>query len=327
MDTVFLTGSAGFIGFHLAKKLLEAGHKVIGLDNLNDYYDVSLKQSRLTVLKDFSDFIFYEGDICEKETLENIMKRHSDINRIIHLAAQAGVRYSLENPEIYIKTNILGTFHILELCRNYHIDRLMYASSSSVYGDSEQELLDLNLKTDKPISLYAATKKSDEVLAHAYCNNFKISMAGMRFFTVYGPYGRPDMAYFSFTEKILKNEPIEVYNFGNQYRDFTYIDDLLTGIMGIYQYQTTLPENAADYRLFNIGNGNPVKLMTFIETIEAVIGKEANKILIGRRTGDVTGTYADVSALHELCGYAPKTTLKDGISRFYDWYKEYRELV
>lgn len=324
MDTVLLTGCAGFIGFHTAKELLRLGHRVVGYDNVNDYYDTGIKESRLAVLNENPDFVFYRADICDEKALEDVMKKHPEINRVIHLAAQAGVRYSLICPEKYIETNIVGTFRILELCRRHGIDRLMFASSSSVYGDAEQELLHTELRTDKPISLYAATKKSDEVLAYAYCNNYGINAVGMRFFTVYGPYGRPDMAYFGFTEKILRDEPIEVYNFGEQYRDFTYIDDLLTGVMGIYRYQSALEPGIGDYRIFNIGNGNPVKLMDFIETIEQVVGKAAKKILVGRRTGDVTGTYADVSSLKEICDYSPKTSLKDGISEFYRWYQDYR---
>lgn len=325
MDTVLLTGSAGFIGFHAAKELLRLGHRVIGYDNVNDYYDTGLKESRLAVLNEFPGFTFYRADICDENALEAVMRENPDINRVIHLAAQAGVRYSLICPEKYIETNIVGTFRILELCRKYGIDRLMYASSSSVYGDAAQELLSTDLRTDKPISLYAATKKSDEILAYTYCNNYGINAAGMRFFTVYGPYGRPDMAYFGFTEKILRDEPIEVYNFGEQYRDFTYIDDLLTGIMGIYRYQSALDGGSGDYRVFNIGNGNPVKLMDFIETIEQVVGRTAKKVFVERRTGDVTGTYADISSLKEICGYSPKTSLKDGIAGFYSWYQEYKE--
>ena len=323
MDTILLTGSAGFIGFHTAKELLKQGHTVIGYDNMNDYYDILLKESRIAALKEFPAFTFYQADICDEAALENVMESHPDINRIIHLAAQAGVRYSLICPEKYIQTNIVGTFRILELCRKHQIHRLMFASSSSVYGDAEQELLHPALRTDTPISLYAATKKSDEVLVHVYSNNYGLNAVGMRFFTVYGPYGRPDMAYFNFTEKILNDEPIEIYNYGEQYRDFTYIKDLLTGIMGIYQYQSALSEDAGDYRIFNIGNGNPVKLMTFIKTIEEVIGKEAKKVLSARRTGDVTGTYADISALQEICNYCPETSLKDGFSEFYRWYQEH----
>lgn len=323
MDTILLTGSAGFIGFHTAKKLLKQGHTVIGFDNLNDYYDIRLKKSRIALLKEFPGFTFYHADICDETALEHAAANHPDINRIIHLAAQAGVRYSLICPEKYIQTNIIGTFRILELCRKHQINRLMFASSSSVYGDAEQELLHLGLQTDKPISLYAATKKSDEVLVHVYSNNYGLNAVGMRFFTVYGPFGRPDMAYFSFTEKILRDEPIEIYNYGEQYRDFTYINDLLTGIIGIYQYQSALSDGEGNYRIFNIGNGNPVKLMTFIETIEDVIGKKAKKVLSERRTGDVTGTYADISALQEICDYTPGTSLKDGFCEFYRWYQKY----
>lgn len=322
---VLVTGSAGFIGFHVSKALLEQGYKVIGYDNMNGYYDVSLKESRVHILKNYKDFVFYRGDICDAVFLEELAKKH-EINRIIHLAAQAGVRYSLICPEKYVQSNIVGTFQILELCRKFHISDLMFASSSSVYGNSAERKLTLETRTDAPVSLYAATKKSDELLAYVYSDNFKINIAGMRFFTVYGPYGRPDMAYFNFTEKILRGETIEVFNYGKQYRDFTYIDDLLQGILGIFHYQDKIQAGSGDYRIFNIGNGNPVELLAFIETLEQVIGREGVKKLCEGRTGDVAGTYADISEIQKICDYHPKTTLKQGLEKFYAWYTRYNNI-
>lgn len=322
MYTLLITGSAGFIGFHLSKTLLDSGYAVVGYDNMNDYYDPSLKWTRTDILKAYDNFTFYEADICNESALEKVAATHH-IDCIIHLAAQAGVRYSLICPEKYIETNIVGTFRILELCRKHKIKRLMYASSSSVYGDAAEEKLGLSLKTDSPISLYAATKKSDEVLVYTYCNNYKLNAVGMRFFTVYGPFGRPDMAYYKFTDKILNNQTIEVFNYGKQYRDFTYIDDLIDGIIGIFHYQQNLADELGDYKIYNIGNGNPVELMTFIKTIEMTIGKEAPKVMCEKRTGDVERTYADISELQKICNYHPKTSIEQGIKNFYDWYKEY----
>ena len=322
MSVVLVTGSAGFIGFHTSLALLKAGYLVIGYDNINDYYDINLKWERIKILKSFEKFRFYKADLCDEAVLEKVVKDH-EVNHIIHLAAQAGVRYSLICPEKYMESNLIGTFRILEVCRKYHINKLMYASSSSVYGDATEEILHLDLKTDTPISLYAATKKSNEVLAHAYCNNYKINAVGMRFFTVYGPWGRPDMAYYDFTKKILNHETIQIYNYGKQYRDFTYIDDLMEGMLGIFNYQCQLEDGAGDYKIFNIGNGKPVELMTFIETLEEVIGQEAPKEMCEKRTGDVEKTYADISALQKICKYHPKTKIKDGLEKFYIWYQEY----
>lgn len=322
---ILVTGSAGFIGFHVSKTLLEGGYKVIGYDNMNDYYDVSLKEVRVHILERYENFHFYIGDIGDEDLLEELAGKHQ-IDRIIHLAAQAGVRYSLICPEKYIQTNIVGTFRILELCRKHNISKLMFASSSSVYGNSEERKLKLDTRTDTPVSLYAATKKSDELLAHVYADNFKLNVVGMRFFTVYGPFGRPDMAYFSFTEKILKGETIEVFNYGRQYRDFTYIDDLLQGIMGIFYYQDKIQEGSGDYKIFNIGNGNPVELLGFIETLEQVIGKESVKEFCEGRTGDVEGTYADISEIQKICDYHPRTTLKQGLEMFYAWYTKYNQM-
>lgn len=323
METILITGSAGFIGYHVSKMLLAQGYEVVGYDNMNDYYDVSLKKARVRVLENYDAFTYYQEDICNDSFLEKVAEKHK-IDRIIHLAAQAGVRYSLTCPEKYIQSNIIGTFHILELCRKFHISNLMYASSSSIYGNSKEKKLSLDTNTDSPISLYAATKKSNELLAHVYSNNYKINTVGMRFFTVYGPYGRPDMAYYHFTEKILKGETIEIFNYGKQYRDFTYIDDLLQGIYGIFHYQDKLQAGDGDYKIFNIGNGNPVKLMDFVKTLEKVIGKTAKKTLCECQTGDVKGTYADISNLQKICEYHPQTTLESGLLQFYSWYKEYK---
>lgn len=324
METILVTGSSGFIGFYVSRALLEQGYSVVGYDNMNDYYDVRLKKMRTDILIGYKNFIFYEADICDEAKLEEVAAMHH-IDYIIHLAAQAGVRYSLTCPEKYIETNIVGTFRILELCRRHQVSYLMYASSSSVYGDAEEEKLRIDLKTDSPISLYAATKKSDEVLVHAYCNNFGINGIGMRFFTVYGPMGRPDMAYWKFVDKICHDEPIEVFNYGKQYRDFTYIDDLMDGVTGLFSYCQKLQRGAGIYEIYNIGSGNPVELMKFIESIEEVVGKEAYKVMCEKRTGDVVKTYADIADIQKICSFCPATHIKDGLEKFYCWYKEYHK--
>lgn len=324
METVLITGSSGFIGFYTAKALLDQGYSVVGYDNMNDYYDVRLKKMRTDILAGYKNFIFYQADICDEAKLEEVAAMHH-IDYIIHLAAQAGVRYSLTCPEKYIETNIVGTFRILELCRRHQISHLMYASSSSVYGDTEEEKLKIDLKTDSPVSLYAATKKSDEVLVHAYCNNFGINGIGMRFFTVYGPMGRPDMAYWKFVDRILQDESIEVFNYGKQYRDFTYIEDLMVGVTGLFSHCRKLQRGAGVYEIYNIGSGHPVELMTFIESIEKVVGKEARKIMCEKRTGDVEKTYADITDIQKICPFCPSTHVKDGLEKFYRWYREYNQ--
>jgi UDP-glucuronate 4-epimerase len=321
MNIFLVTGSAGFIGFHLSRRLLELGHTVIGYDNINDYYDQKLKHMRLDILKEYPKFTFYHNDLCDYGALENAVK-DNQVSFIIHLAAQAGVRYSLTHPEKYIESNIIGTFHVLEVCRHCGIKQLMYASSSSVYGNSAEEKLNTDQFTDKPISLYAATKKSNEVLAHVYSDNFKINTLGMRFFTVYGPYGRPDMAYFEFTRKLYGEEEIEIYNYGNQYRDFTYIDDLIDGVAGLIRLQE-LKEINGDYRIYNIGNGNPVKLMRFVNTLEDITGKKAITKFCGKKTGDVERTYADISELQKATGFQPHTDIEEGLRKFHDWYRLY----
>lgn len=322
MDEILVTGSCGFIGFYVSKALLDLGYGVVGYDNMDDYYDVRLKKARLEILKSYKKFIFYEANICDAFSLEQVASLHN-FEVVIHLAAQAGVRYSLLCPEKYIETNIVGTFQVLELCRKHKIGYLMYASSSSVYGDTKINKLSLDLKTDSPISLYAATKKSDEVLVHVYCNNFGLNAIGMRFFTVYGPLGRPDMAYYKFVDKILCGEPIQVYNFGKQYRDFTYIDDLVDGIIKLFIHGMKLQCNKGIYECYNLGSGNPVELMVFIETLEEIVGKKAIKQMCEKRIGDVEKTYADISDIQGVCDFYPKTCIKEGLEKFYNWYKEY----
>lgn len=322
METVLVTGSSGFIGFYVAKELLSLGYVVVGYDNMNDYYDISLKKIRTNLLKEYEKFVFYEADICNEEILEKVAEEYH-IDFVIHLAAQAGVRYSLICPEKYIETNIVGTFRILELCRKHKINRLMYASSSSVYGEAEAERLGTDLNTDFPISLYAATKKSDEVLVYTYCNNYGLNGIGMRFFTAYGPMGRPDMAYWKFVDKIVHDEPIEVFNYGKQYRDFTYIDDLVDGIIKLFFHSQKQENELGVYEIYNIGSGNPVELMKFIETIEDVVGKKANKIMCEKRTGDVEKTYADLSEIQRICAFHPKTGIKEGLQNFYVWYEKF----
>lgn len=322
METVLVTGSSGFIGFYVSKALLDLGYGVVGYDNLNDYYEIRLKKLRTELLKKYEKFFFYEADICNSTELGKVVDEHN-IGMVIHLAAQAGVRYSLDCPEKYIETNIVGTFHVLELCRRHKIGYLMYASSSSVYGEADAEKLGMDLRTDSPVSLYAATKKSNELLAHVYCNNFGINAIGMRFFTVYGPLGRPDMAYWKFIEKILNDEVIEIYNYGKQYRDFTYIDDLTDGIMKLFFYCQRLQNGAGEYGIYNIGSGNPVELMAFVETIEKIVGKKANKLMCEKRTGDVEKTYADLLEIRKISDFSPKTNIETGLRKFYDWFQGY----
>ncbi|MDF2801709.1 MAG: NAD-dependent epimerase/dehydratase [Anaerocolumna sp.] len=316
-----VTGSAGFIGFHLSRALLQEGYEVIGYDNLNDYYDPILKQARLKILNTYANFIFYKEDIADCKTLEKVIRLHN-IKFIINLAAQAGVRYSITSPQTYMYSNVIGMFNILECCRNCEVEQLLYASSSSVYGNSQEEKFKETQMVDHPISLYAATKKCNELIAHVYSNNFSINTVGLRFFTVYGPFGRPDMAYYHFTEKIIKGEPIQVYNYGNQYRDFTYIDDLINGILRLIKRRDSSKMNG-EYKVYNIGNGVPIKLLDFICTLQEAIGKKAKLEYVSRMTGDVEKTYADITLLQEETGYNPSTNIKQGIEAFYNWYQTY----
>lgn len=330
---VLVTGAAGFIGFHLSKKLLEIGIEVVGIDNLNSYYDVRLKNSRLELLSAHENFSFHKIDLSDKKGLETLFgNNHFEV--VVNLAAQAGVRYSLENPHAYVDSNLVGFMNILEGCRNSQVDHLVFASSSSVYGANTKMPFSIHHNVDHPVSLYAATKKSNELMAHTYSHLYDLKCTGLRFFTVYGPWGRPDMALFLFTDAIVKGKPIKIFNNGKMKRDFTYIDDI---IEGVYRVMGRLPEANVDwdgqnpdpgtsykgYKIYNIGNNQPVELMTFINTLEKILGTEAKKEFFGLQPGDVPATYADVDDLVNDVGFKPQTPIETGIKRFVKWYKEY----
>lgn len=341
---ILITGSAGFIGFHLAKRLLKEGNTVVGIDNLNDYYSVTLKHARLNELgislgnnksTKYLKHSFYQDDICNKSYLEDLFAKEQ-FEIVFNLAAQAGVRYSLINPQAYIDSNIQGFFNILEACRQHKPRHLIFASSSSVYGLNQQTPYSTHHHTDHPISLYAATKKSNEMMAHSYAHLFGIPTTGLRFFTVYGPWGRPDMAYYSFTESIINNKLIVVFNNGDLMRDFTFIDDIVEGIVRLaYNSPVTNKEfdcknpdpatSSAPFRIYNIGNNNPVKLMRFIQQLEDEIGKKARLNFKPMQAGDVYTTYADAGDLFSACGFQPKTQLKEGLQSFVRWYKGYHD--
>lgn len=324
-NTVLVTGAAGFIGFHLSKKLLDLGAEVIGFDNINDYYDVNLKYARLDILKGYEKFNFIKGDLKDKDAVDKLFKDFK-IDIVVNLAAQAGVRYSIENPSAYIDSNIIGFFNILEAVRHNPVKHLLYASSSSVYGNQEKTPFSVTDNVDKPISLYAATKKSNELMAYTYSHLYKIPATGLRFFTVYGPFGRPDMAYFGFTNKIMKDEPIKIFNEGDMYRDFTYVDDIVQGILNMLLNPPKEDENGAKSKVYNIGNNKPEKLMYFIETLEKAIGKEAKKEFLPMQPGDVYQTYADVTDLINDFDFKPSTSIEEGLSKFAKWYKEYYKI-
>ncbi|GGB71951.1 NAD-dependent epimerase [Flavobacterium suaedae] len=331
---ILVTGAAGFIGYHLCEKLVALGHTITGLDNLNDYYDVNLKLSRLKELG-ISDvpqyntgiesnihaerFKFIKLNVEDKDNLPALFEE-SNFDIVCNLAAQAGVRYSIENPFVYAESNLVGFLNILEACRNYNVDKLVYASSSSVYGLNGKIPFSVDDDVDKPISLYAATKKSNELMAHTYSHLFGIKTTGLRFFTVYGPWGRPDMAMFLFTDAILNGKPLKIFNNGELYRDFTYIDDIVNGVTAILLKDV---EGAPLYQLYNIGNSTPVKLLDFVHEIESATGKEAKKEFMPMQPGDVEKTWADVSKLKKDYNYEPSTNIKEGISKFVEWYKQY----
>lgn len=318
---ILVTGGAGFIGFHLSKALLQKGISIIGYDNLNDYYDVDLKYSRLDILKKYPNYTFIKGDLADKEDVDSVFtKHHPDI--VVNLGAQAGVRYSIENPYAYMQSNMVGFLNILEACRYNKVEHLVYASSSSVYGANKKVPFSTEDKVDNPVSFYAATKKSNELMAHTYSHLYKIPSTGLRFFTVYGPYGRPDMAYFSFTQKIMAGEPIKIFNNGNMYRDFTYVDDIVRGIENILCNPPKEDENGVQYKIYNIGNNKPEKLMYFIETLEKCLGKEAKKEYLPMQAGDVYQTYADVTDLINDFDFKPSTSIAEGLRKFVKWYKE-----
>ena len=329
MKKVLVTGAAGFIGFHLSKALLEQSYDVVGIDNINDYYCRTLKKSRLGILKKYKKFTFYKNDICKEKELKNIFKTNS-FDVVINLAAQAGVRYSLENPREYIQSNIIGFFNVLSLSVENEVKHVLYASSSSVYGKNEKLPFSEADKTDHPLSLYAATKKSNEEIAHAYSNVYGIPTTGLRFFTVYGPWGRPDMALYKFTEKIINNKPIEVFNNGDHVRDFTYVDDIINGIIPLIDKPLNLVDtkqkgtaNDIPWRVLNIGNGDPRPLKDYINEIEKNLGLESMKELLPLQKGDVVATSADISSLKSLTGYTPKTKIEKGVKNFIEWYKDY----
>ena len=319
---ILVTGAAGFIGFHLSKRILEEGGEVIGFDNLNDYYEVSLKESRLEILNKYEKFTFIKGNLADKDVVENLFIKYKP-GIIVNLAAQAGVRYSIENPDCYIESNIIGFYNILEACRHHKVEHLIYASSSSVYGNQKKTPFSTDDNVDHPISLYAATKKSNELMAFTYSHLYKFPSTGLRFFTVYGPYGRPDMAYFSFTKKIMNGETIKIFNNGDMYRDFTYVDDIVQGIMNMLLNPPKPDENGDCAKVYNIGNNNPEKLMYFIETLEKAIGKTAEKEFLPMQPGDVYQTYADVSDLQRDFDFKPSTSIEEGLNRFAKWYFEY----
>jgi len=328
-----VTGVAGFIGMHSAKKLLDGGHEIIGIDNLNDYYDVTLKEDRLKTLEGYKNFKFLKLDIKDQKDVLDLFKKESP-ERVLHLAAQAGVRYSIQNPYVYIDSNIQGFINILEGCRAIKTEHLVFASSSSVYGGNTKVPFSEHDNVDHPVSLYAATKKANELMAHTYSHLYQIPTTGLRFFTVYGPWGRPDMSPILFTKAILADEPIQVFNHGDMMRDFTYIDDIVASVNETL-FKTATPNSHFDahhpdpatshapYRIFNIGNSQPVPLMQFIETIEDALGKKAIKKMMGMQAGDVKVTSADTSELNQWVNFKPNTSIKEGVKRFVDWYKSY----
>ena len=330
--TVLVTGAAGFIGSHVCEYLLDRGEHVIGIDNLNDYYDVNLKHSRLKKIEN-NNFTFIQIDTSDKDGIDKLFKTYG-FTKVINLAAQAGVRYSIENPWSYLNSNLTGFLSIIEACRHNKIEHLVYASSSSVYGANTNLPFKVEDNVDHPLSLYAATKKSNELMAHCYSNLYQLPTTGLRFFTVYGPWGRPDMALFLFTKNIIANKPIQVFNYGNHTRDFTYIDDIVEGIIRVldnvpvpnpdYDFSQSNPSSSsAPYRVYNIGNDNPVKLMDYIHAIENALGIKADIELLPLQKGDVPDTQADVSRLISDVGFKPNTTVQDGINKFIEWYSKY----
>ncbi|WP_215846672.1 MULTISPECIES: NAD-dependent epimerase [Pantoea] len=331
-----VTGAAGFIGFHVSQRLLAAGHQVVGIDNLNDYYDVNLKKSRLDLIKHSPDFNFIELDLADREAMASLFQQHQ-FQRVIHLGAQAGVRYSIENPGAYADANLIGHLNVLEGCRHHKIEHLLYASSSSVYGLNRKMPFSTDDSVDHPVSLYAATKKANELMSHTYSHLYQLPTTGLRFFTVYGPWGRPDMALFKFTRAMLAGEAIDVYNQGQMKRDFTYIDDIAEAIVRLqdvipqkddnWSVETGSPAtSSAPYRVYNIGNSHPVTLISYIEAIEKALGITAIKNLMPMQPGDVLETSADTQALFDAIGFKPQTSVEEGVKRFVDWYRDFYKI-
>ena len=336
MGKILVTGAAGFIGFHLTRKLLARGEEVIGIDNLNHYYDVTLKKARLAQLDGQNNFRFHKMDLADRQGMAALF---TDIQpeRVAHLAAQAGVRYSLKNPHAYVDSNLVGTMNVLEGCRHSAVKHLVFASSSSVYGANRKKPFSVHDNVDHPVSLYAATKKSNELMAHCYSHLYGIPTTGLRFFTVYGPWGRPDMALFLFTKAILEGRTIDVFNYGKMRRDFTYIDDIIEGVIRVLdktpepnpnysEFDSDPGTSSAPYKIYNIGNNKPVELMHFIEALEAALGKKASKNMLPMQPGDVPETYADIDDLEKDTGFKPNTPIEVGISRFIEWYRSYYKI-
>ncbi len=332
-QNILITGAAGFIGFHLSVQLLNKGYKVVGIDNINDYYDINIKKGRLKILTQYDKFVFYKKDLKDKEDIDNVFREHKP-EYVVNLAAQAGVRYSIENPYAYVDSNLIGFMNILEACRNYPVKHLLYASSSSVYGGNKVAPFSTEHQVDHPVSLYAATKKSNELMAHTYSHLYKIPTTGLRFFTVYGPWGRPDMAYFSFTDAIVNDKPIKVFNHGKMERDFTYIDDIVEAIYKLLplapksnpnwdETKDKQSESFAPYKVYNIGNNQPVQLEKFISVLEDKVGKKAVKNYMEMQPGDVVRTYADTSDLEKAINFKPSTSIEEGLEKFANWYKEF----
>lgn len=336
MSKILVTGAAGFIGFHLSQRLLTRGDEIVGIDNLNNYYDVSLKEARLNLLKKQDKFNFVKLELADKIGMENLFKEHQ-FDVVVNLAAQAGVRYSLKNPHAYIDSNLVGFTNILEGCRHSKVKHLVFASSSSVYGANTKVPFSIHDNIDHPVSLYAATKKANELMAHTYSHLYDLPTTGLRFFTVYGPWGRPDMALFIFTKNILENKPIDVFNYGKMQRDFTYIDDIIEGVIRVIDRPASPNINwdgnnpdpgtsKAPYKVYNIGNNQPVELMSFIEEIEKCLGKKAEKNLLPIQPGDVPTTYANVDDLFEDVGFKPATSIEVGIANFINWYRVFYQV-
>ena len=322
--SILLTGAAGFIGFHVAKALLERGDRVVGVDNLNDYYDVQLKEARLALLGAYPAFVFAKLDVADRDGVFALVGRHRDLRSIIHLAAQAGVRYSLKNPYAYIDSNVMGTLVMLEAARRIErLTAITYASSSSVYGANQKQPFGVEDRVDEPVSLYAATKRSCELLAHTYAHLYGLPATGLRFFTVYGPWGRPDMAAYLFTSEILAEQPIKVFNEGRMARDFTYIDDIVAGTVAAYDRP---PADGVPHRIYNLGNHRPEQLLDFIGVLERLLGRTATKQFLPLQPGDVPESFADIEASRRDLGFDPQTTIEVGLARFVEWYKQYHRV-
>ena len=325
--SILVTGAAGFIGSHLCLRLLDHDEQVIGVDNLNDYYDVALKQARLSMLEEHKGFDFYHADISDEASISNIFDRHASIRKVVHLAAQAGVRYSIENPMTYVQSNLVGQMVILEQCRRHDkFEHLVYASSSSVYGGNTKLPLSVTDRVDRPISLYAATKRSDELMGYCYSHLYELPATGLRFFTVYGPWGRPDMAAYLFTEAILAGKPIKLFNYGDMKRDFTYIDDIVAGVLAALARTPEAVDGQPPHRLYNLGNNHPESLLRFVEVLEGALGRKSQREMLPLQLGDVAETYADIEAAQRDLCFEPSMPIEEGLPQFVDWFRHYHRV-